>query len=44
MPNKKNIDEVGIKPDIEVELDNNRYEISDKDIDLQVYTAIKHLS
>ena len=44
MPNKKNIDEVGIKPDIEVELDNNRYEISDKDIDLQVYTALKHLS
>ena len=44
MPNKKNIDEVGIKPDIEVELDNNRYEISDIDIDLQVYTAIKHLS
>ena len=44
MPNKKNIDEVGIKPDIEVELDNNRYEISDIDIDLQIYTAIKHLS
>ena len=44
MPNKKNIDEVGIKPDIEVELDNNRYEISNIDIDLQVYTAIKHIS
>lgn len=44
MPNKKNIDEVGIKPDIKVELDNNRYEISNIDIDLQVYTAIKHLS
>ncbi len=44
MPNKKNIDEKGIKPDVKIDLDKKIYNISNIDIDLQLYTAINYFS